>query len=211
VRITAPSGIVPDESILLRARAEWLICSDECLPEAADLSVAVDVGETRAVQSSPSSAWTERLANLPSPAPDRNWRVDVGEASLRISWDMPEGSDPGDVIFFPLEQGVIKHAAPQSLRHDPENGGRALLTVDRDPVLLAKPDPLRGVLVSTAGWSLENGERRSTIAVEIDLKESRSGEGAGNGTVLLPGILVLAALVLLAVLKRPHISNRRTS
>jgi hypothetical protein len=47
--------------------------------------------------------------------------------------------------------------------------------------------------------------------VEIDLKESRSGEGAGNGTVLLPGILVLAALVLLAVLKRPHISNRGTS
>jgi DsbC/DsbD-like thiol-disulfide interchange protein len=208
VRIAVSSGSLPGDSFVIRARAEWLICREECLPESADLSLAMGTG----APAPDAKAWAAALEKLPVPAPEWNWRARFGETSLQISWDVPQGSNPGEVLFYPADQGVIAHAAPQSLRRE---GSRAILTIDRDPVLKAAPDTLRGVLVATAGWPAGGGNSgsdagRAAVTVGIDTRESRTGSESGSGTALIIIMLALAALILLAVMKRPHVQGQRS-
>jgi DsbC/DsbD-like thiol-disulfide interchange protein len=210
VRITVSSGTVPNAPFVIRARAEWLICREECVPEGADLTLALNTGSPvpDSVRAADARIWAAALDKLPVTAPEWNWRAHFGETSLEISWNVPQGSNPGEVLFYPAEQGVITHAAPQSLRRD---GVRAILTVDRDPVLLAKPDTLRGVLVATTGWPAGTGAPdRAAIAVAIDTRESRTAGESGTGPALILGLLALAVLILIAVLKRPHLQRNKS-
>ena len=48
-RVTAPAGLVPGTPVTLRARARWLVCEKECIPEEAalDLTLPVASGPAR--------------------------------------------------------------------------------------------------------------------------------------------------------------------
>lgn len=196
VRVVAPSGDFAGAPATLRARAEWLICAEECLPESAELSVTVGTGTT-VPDAARAAEWDAALARLPAPAPDRGWRARYGESSLELSWDGGETSADDAVFFFPEAQGVIAHAAPQSLRLE---NGRAFLLMDRDPVLLARPDTLRGVLAF--------GDGRA-VALAVDAREPPPESPAGSGPLLplLIGLAVLLGIVLVGVMKKPHLQR----
>ncbi len=201
LRIVASPGAVAGDRVRLRAKAEWLICADECLPESAELSLEIGVGEARA--DSARAAWWRALeAKLPVPAPARNWRVALDDATLRLSWDAPEGDDPGEVLFFPEVPGVITHAAPQVLVRE---GDRLALAVERDAVIAARPDTLRGVLVASNGWNVD-GATRAALAVAVPLAAPSAGGGALG--LLAVSLLVLAGLAVLVLMKRPHVHRR---
>ena len=199
VRVTAPSGDFAGAEATLRARAEWLVCAEECLPESADLSVTVGTGKT-VPDRARAAEWATALARLPAPAPDRGWRARYGESSLELSWERGETSADDAVFFFPEEQGVVAHAAPQSLRVEEREGGRAFLLMDRDPVLLARPDTLRGVL--------EFGDGRA-VALAVDARDPPAEDPPGSGPLLplLVALAVLLGIVLVGVMKKPHLQR----
>lgn len=184
---------------VLRTRAEWLVCSDECLPEAADLTLRLPVGETRP-DSARAAAWSEARAKLPVPAPDWNWRATYRRDSVELSFETPPDWDPtGSLRFFPLETGVLDHAAPQPVRGD---HGRVVLTLTRDPVLEETPRRIRGVLVSGSGWPVgEGGTRRAALLVDVDTEPAPEAPRTGM-LLLLGGLAVLGAVTLFAVFRR---------
>jgi len=187
--------------VVLRVRAEWLICREECLPESADFTVTLDMGQT--VPHPVNGARLEKfaLARLPRPQPDWDWDVAYDDTTVTIAWDLGRSGnlfDPdADVFFFPEELGVLVHAAPQTLTLA---GQHARLTMTRDDVLRTQPDTLRGVLVFGAR---ENEARHGYALALADRPAAETG--SGRLSVVLTGLLVIAGLILIVALKRPHV------
>jgi DsbC/DsbD-like thiol-disulfide interchange protein len=128
----------------LTARAEWLICSDECIPESARLSLTVEVGDTRP-DADRAAEWQNVLARMPVDAPDWGWHVIYGDNTIQLRWTLPPDHAPLDrVAFFPAEQGIIENGASQRLDME---GNQAVLTLERDPLILAQPGAVEGVAV----------------------------------------------------------------
>lgn len=202
----SPLKAAPDASgrAVLRARAAWLVCREECLPESVNLELRVPVGKTR--PATHANAWKQAFARLPVPAPpDWNWSATYHGDSLELSFETPADWDPsGSLRFFPLEAGVLDHAAPQRIHGD---HGRVVLTLARDPVLKETPRRIRGVLVSGTGWPVDtNGTRRAALLVDVDSRPAP--EPARTGILILAGGLALLVLVAVSALSRRKPNHR---
>src|SRR5690606_30691924 len=204
--ITVDGGTPAGPRVSLRARAEWLVCREECLPEAADLTLSLDVGRTVPRATAAARVGKFASARLPRPAPEgRDARVTYDDSLVVLSWNpRAEITDAEGtaVYFFPAAQGVLMHAAPQTLT---VADGRARLAVARDDVLRARPDTLRGVL------TFGPPEARRGYELEAIALSTRPAGAEGQGsllTTLLVGLLSLAGLVLVFALKRPHVASR---
>jgi thiol:disulfide interchange protein DsbD len=198
--ITTAGGSPAGRRVSLRARAEWLICREECLPEAADFTLTLAVGET-VPHTADAARVSDALARLPRPAPDWNGTAVFEDSVVVLSWDATNGFAAGqEAYFFPAEQGVLLHAGSQILSVE---AGRARLTIPRDDVQRARPDTLRGVL------ALGSGDGRRGYALAPAARDVGAGGPSGFLPALLAGLLSLAVLILIFVLKRPHVGGAR--
>ncbi len=179
----------------LSARAEWLICSDECIPESAALSLSVDVDETR-IDESRAEEWNNVLERMPVPAPDWRWHAVYSDNTLEIRWTLgPDDGIPEGVSFFPHEQGVIENGAPQRLSVE---GNQVVLTLDRDPLMLAQPALVEGVLTAADGWELPDGN--TVPGIMIAAPTDFSASTGRDFRILVGTFAVLIGLVLVIVL-----------
>lgn len=139
--IAVPAGFTGD-SLDLKARADWLICAEICVPEGADLSLRVPVAAQPAPDIARSLEFERTRALLPLPLPEPLVASRAG-AALEIL--LPEALLARTAHFFPLDGDVIIAAAPQALE-----GSR--LTATLEPGFAG--DRLRGVLVlESDGWT----------------------------------------------------------
>jgi DsbC/DsbD-like thiol-disulfide interchange protein len=197
VKMVAGGGVSAPR-VSLRVRAEWLICREECLPEAADFTVNLETGRTIVNAADSARVAAYALARLPLPPPDWDARAVFDDDEVTLSWDVGESfSENQSAYFFPAVQGVLMHAAPQTLG---AAGDRARLTMTRDDVLRARPDTLRGVLVLSTG----SASRGYELAVAAPPGADRK---TGRLSVLIVGFLSLSVLILIFVLKRPHVGG----
>lgn len=139
--IAVPVGFTGD-SFDLKARADWLICAEICVPEGADLSLRVPVAAQPAPDAAQSLAFERTRALLPLPLPDP---LVASRAGTALEILLPEALLPRTAHFFPLDGDVVVAAAPQALE-----GSR--LTATLEPGFAG--DRLRGVLVlESDGWT----------------------------------------------------------
>jgi thiol:disulfide interchange protein DsbD len=126
----------------IRVNAKWLICSEECIPEKAQLSLKMGVA-THADRSAeaPLFATAEELVPKPVPA---TWKtsVDVNSEDFILTVDM--GGRESHAEYFAYEYGQIDYSAPQSMRST-ANGFR--LAVRKSPLKVKLTGFLWGVLV----------------------------------------------------------------
>ncbi len=67
VNITAPKDLQPGTPVVLAAKASWLVCSDVCIPEDAQLQLTLPVnGSAGAVDPADSALFTAARGELPS-------------------------------------------------------------------------------------------------------------------------------------------------
>src|ERR1700722_17211240 len=67
VKVTAPKDLKAGAPIALSAKAGWLVCSDVCIPEEADLQLRLPVsGEPGATDAADAALFTAARADLPS-------------------------------------------------------------------------------------------------------------------------------------------------
>lgn len=110
--VHVPRGMAVGTALPVAVRLDYLVCSDSlCVPETAELSLALTVGDGRVPPESRArfDAWRRAL-----PAPvttDGTWQR-AGDR-FRLSLPIPAGAAAGDVYFFPLTDGVLEYAAPQ--------------------------------------------------------------------------------------------------
>lgn len=107
-------------SLPLKARADWLVCEEICVPEDAELTLDLPVATDLADGALPSDSRGAALiaaatAEVPRAVP---WEGRFAEAGDRVAFEIqPLNIDPSRVsgsFFFPIEEGVMVNAAPQA-------------------------------------------------------------------------------------------------
>ena len=167
VDVEAPRNLRSGQRVTLAAHADWVVCREICLQQAADLSRRVAVA---ARDPTTSRRWGAplRAARAGLPRALSEWRVSADTAAggylLRIvpppRWSRP----PGDVLFFAADAGVIDHAAAQPLTRV---GGSYRLALTASRYALKHPARLTGLLVSPAGWDASGAVRALVVDVPV--------------------------------------------
>lgn len=120
VPVTVPADAAPGR-IEIPAYASWLVCEDICVPEDAQLTLTLDVGDSR-----PDRAGANLIAAAFDAAPEPAGAFEAGlvrgEDSLILTLagaPLDGGADAvSNLAFFPFNPSVIDHAAPQRVTLD---------------------------------------------------------------------------------------------
>jgi thiol:disulfide interchange protein DsbD len=112
-RMTVPPESGP--SVTIGAHVEWLVCRDICIPQYAELVLAVplaDAGESSVLP----VGFADALADIPQKSP---WPAfyDVDSERMVLTVRAPE-LDAAEARFFPHDYGIIDHAADQQTGRD---------------------------------------------------------------------------------------------
>ena len=170
VRMTAPKDLKAGTSVSLAAKASWLVCSDVCIPEDANLQLSLPASaQAGGIDPSSASLFTGARSELPSTQP--------APTSARIQGDkliITMGSQWGAILsqitslaFYPYDEGGIEYAAPQALTRAKDAVDLAMKIGYQPP----KAGTIRGVLVVTT----LNGTQTDTVPIEIAAEFSGAG------------------------------------
>jgi len=182
VTIQAPATL-DQPAVTLTVKADWLICEQECIPEAGELSLTLPVGDgtiatdkallfQQIQQRIPQAKFT-----VPVQVDDRQLQLDLtGVAGLRAN-DL--------VLFFPYQGGLI------------ENAGTQVFTKVNDRLVLQIPRGFAQNIASIEGVLVINGERAvivsngNTPAVAVDqTPETTTGFGEAVFLAVVGGIVL---------------------
>ncbi len=162
VQITAPPELKPGAPIDLTAKASWLVCSDVCIPETADLTLQMPASaRAGGVDAKDAALFNEARSELPSPEPaPTSARVEGDQLliSLGKEWGATL-SQIKSLTFFPYDEGSIEYAAPQKLTRSNDALQLSMKLGYQPP----KPGTIRGVLVATE----QNGSESTAVPIEI--------------------------------------------
>jgi thiol:disulfide interchange protein DsbD len=147
VQITAPRDLKPG-AVELRAKAGWLVCSDVCIPEDAELHLTLPASSSAAAPD-PSAAALFAAARsdlpIPEPAPTS---ASVHDGKLVITLGPGWGATLSNITsleFFPYAEGGIEYGAPQTLTRSKDGLQLAVKTGDQPPT----SGTVRGVLLAS--------------------------------------------------------------
>ncbi len=175
VQITAPKDLKAGSAIDLAAKATWLVCSDVCIPETADLKLHMQASaQAGTVDPRDAQLFIAARSELPSAqlaATSALIRGDQLIISLGKQWGATL-SQISSLAFFPYDEGGIEYAAPQNMTRNGD-GVQLSMKLGYQP---PQPGIVRGVLVVTE----QTGN--DTVAVPIEIAADLGSGGAG-----LPG------------------------
>ena len=160
VQVSVPADLAPGQTVQLKARADWLICKEVCIPGGADLQLALPV-RAAAAPSKLAPLFASVRAQVPKPAMLEAASATIDGARVRLAFR--PASPVQTLEYFPLEESRIEPAAAQTLRA--EDSGAALYLAAAQPVA-AEFSRLKGVLVANGGPAAAD---RGGWAAEIDL------------------------------------------
>jgi thiol:disulfide interchange protein DsbD len=171
VQITAPKDLKAGTPLSLAAKASWLVCSDVCIPEDANLQLPIPASPAAGgIDPAAAALFNTARGELPSAQP--------APTSARISGDkliITLGREWGATLsqitslgFFPYDEGGIEYATPQTLTRTKDALELSMKVGYQPP----KAGAIRGVLVATE----KNGTQ--TDAVPIEIAADFSGAGA---------------------------------
>jgi thiol:disulfide interchange protein len=162
VQITAPKDLQAGTALVLAAKASWLVCSDVCIPESADLNLHIPASaQAGEVDPKDEALFTAARSELPS-AQLAATAAHINGDQLVISLGKEWGATLAQIkslAFFPYDEGSIEYAAPQTLTR----GGDDLQLSMKVGYQPPQARTLRGVLVATE----QNGNDTSAVPFEI--------------------------------------------
>ncbi len=183
VTLRTPANAPKAGPVMLRAKAEWLVCSDVCIPESAELSLSLAAaGTAPAVDKRWESAFSLADQALPK-------NIAIAGANAAISGNQlliqlpakPVAAAAGEIEFFPYADDLIANAGKQVLGSD--SGGLLTLSVPLAEPRGKHPELLKGILVARNGW----GDLHSGRAVEISMPVSAAPAGPAKSGMAASG------------------------
>jgi thiol:disulfide interchange protein/DsbC/DsbD-like thiol-disulfide interchange protein len=170
VKITASPDLKTDAPLTLAAKATWLVCSDVCIPESADLKLQMPVKTAAAVDPGVASLFAAARAELPSAEPAAiSAKIRDGRLVLTLGKEWGATlSQIETLAFYPYDDGGIEYAAPQTLTRRPDAVELAMKIGYQPP----QAGTIRGVLLATERSG--NG----TLAVPIEIAAALAEGGA---------------------------------
>ncbi|MGO9933876.1 MAG: protein-disulfide reductase DsbD family protein [Steroidobacteraceae bacterium] len=170
VQITAPRDLKAGTSASLAAKASWLVCSDVCIPESADLRLQVPVSaQPGGIDPAESTLFATARSELPSAQPAATTARIQGDQlviTLGPAWGAALSAIKS-LQFFPYDEGGIEYAAPQKLTHGKDAIELSMKLGYQPP----KAGAIRGVLVATE----QSGAQPQVVPIEIAADFSGAG------------------------------------
>jgi thiol:disulfide interchange protein/DsbC/DsbD-like thiol-disulfide interchange protein len=173
VQITAPKDLKVGAPVALAAKASWLVCSDVCIPESADLQLTVPTSAAAGgIDPAAASLFAAARSELPSAQPAATTARISGDQlviTLGPAWGAALSAIKS-LQFFPYDEGGIEYAAPQTLTRTKDAIELSMKVGFQPP----KAGAIRGVLIATE----QNGA--DSQAVPIEIAADFSGAGAAQ-------------------------------
>ena len=165
VTITPPVSLSPGSTVDLKAAAEWLMCSDVCIPGNANLGLSLPVS---AGPPQPNATWSAKIAataaGLPRALPE--WKITATRDAKNITLTATPATSgvraPKDPHFF-SDDNLVAYDLPQNVKPG-ENGG-VVLTLPISPDGPTTATTLHGVLTSESGWRPDGSFRGLRIDI----------------------------------------------
>src|SRR6185369_4197464 len=135
----------------VKAKAEWLVCKDVCIPEKGELDIVLAVAAAEGAPDARVAAHFERARNQ-LPVETSGWKFEASFAakSLIVRIAAPAGAKlPERLVFFPERELLIEPAAPQKLARE---GDAVRIEMKLAEPPLAGVREVKGVAVSESGW-----------------------------------------------------------
>jgi thiol:disulfide interchange protein len=112
--LTLAPDIAPGTTLPIRAKADWLACTDKvCVPQSGELSLDLVAGDGD-VSIPKRSMFDEWRTHLPRPLGSEATYA-VKDGRLRLSVPFPATAQASGVHLFPLTEGLARYAAPQTV------------------------------------------------------------------------------------------------
>ena len=193
VTVTVPQTLPTGGDVALTGHANWLVCSNVCVPEEADIKVVLPAAPGPAAPDPTNAAdFAAAQAQIPADNPfTATATYDKDHISLHVATG--DAGKLTDVAFFPLDEGVI------------DNDAKPEIAAGRDGVTVTlkraddknKPLPaLNGVL---AFHDSSTGEDTTGHAIRIATPASAGSVAGSGGTAAPVGIVAFLEAVLLAI------------
>ncbi len=179
VTVTPPAD-APMGDVTLKARADWLVCEDICIPEGADLELTLPLAKEAVRDPLHTAGFRKARDAMPAPFPGTaQFRVDGKTLALRFA-----DAGQGALRFFPFADTLINNSAKQAESAD---GDARVLAV---PLGSGKPGAtVDGVLrVGDKAYSVSAaaGTFTAPAAARADAPGAVSGGGAMAGIERTP-------------------------
>src|SRR6202011_3020092 len=191
-----PKDLALGRTVALEAKASWLVCSDVCIPEDANLQLKLPTSASAAADPADAALFASARSDLPNPEPaPASARVQNGQLVITLgkTWGATL-SRIESLAFFPYAEGGIEYGAPQTLTRSKDTVELAVKAGYKPP----EAGTVRGVLLATE----RSGS--NTLAVPIEIAApSTTAAAARKGTAgagLAADPPALPSLVLLAIL-----------
>ena len=162
VQITAPASLSGRAPLTLHAKANWLVCSNLCIPESAELELTLPPSaKPGARDPAAEPLFAAARSELPQRAPAAAAaRLDGGRLVLTLGADWGGAlAEIESLSFVPYDDGVIEYAAPQIMTR----GTVALTLSMKLGYQPPKAGPIRGLLFATQ----RNGPAGPPVPLEI--------------------------------------------
>jgi thiol:disulfide interchange protein len=182
VTLDLPAGLAKGAALPIRAKLDWLACNPQmCVPETATLALDLRVGDG-AVQPAARATFDRWRAALPRPLGSAA-HFQVARGRLRLEVPLPAAATTEQPYFFPLTDGAIDYAAPQTVTRD---GDRLLIETAAKPKPPARIDGVvrlaagSGVLLTATPAAVADAVQPNPVAAAL----------AAFGGALLGGLLL---------------------
>jgi thiol:disulfide interchange protein len=170
VQVTAPKDLKTGAPVALSAKASWLVCSDVCIPEDANLTLSLpSSAKPGVIDPSAAALFSNARAELPSAQPAATSAKIAGDQlviTLGREWG-PTLTQIKSLAFFPYDEGSIEYAAPQTLARSNEAIELSMKVGYQPP----KAGAIRGVLLATE----QNGGQTDVLSIELAADFSGAG------------------------------------
>ena len=162
VELTPSKGLTEGETVVLKARADWLVCRELCIPEGADLTLTLPVSRSAASD----RQWADKLAAARAalPRPLQGWQASAEAKGATIALKLvaaSPGANPGELRFFPYASDQVEASGAQRIARE---GDAHVLSLPVASTLSGKLDRIAGVLTATGELG---GARAATIDVAV--------------------------------------------
>ncbi|MEC4818636.1 MAG: protein-disulfide reductase DsbD family protein [Scytonema sp. PMC 1069.18] len=119
-QITTPESLSRNQPVQLNARADWLVCEKECIPENGTFSLTLAIAESiPTINTQWAKQFEKTRASLPQDSPWQSSAYINGETLvLEVNANQLQSGQIEEVAFFPYEDGIINNAALQKASFD---------------------------------------------------------------------------------------------
>lgn len=188
VEVTVPADATVGESIELKARARWLMCTDVCIPSSANVSVTVPVSADVPERD---TAVAAELAKMQMPQVRDDWKLSATRTAKSVNLVVTGVGSIRSPHFF-SEDAYVQYDLPQSVD---TAAGKLTMTLPISEEAETETQQLVGVL---AYWDEQGQYRGARVNVPFGVASgsatSSAGAAAGDGGAGLPVTLLLAVV-----------------